>query len=357
MSKQIKDNLVLTGGGTLGSVVPLLALADDLRDDFHLIFIGTKIGPEKDLLAIEGLPFLFVPAGKLRRYWSWQNFFTPFLFLAGLVKSFWLLKKIKPKAVITAGSFVSVGVVAAAWLLRIPVLVHQLDYVPGLANKLMARLAKRITVSFKKSTKDYSEATWTGLPIRQHLFDHIGAKAEALKYFKLNNDRPVVLVLGGGTGASRLNRLITDNLYNLTQVCQLIHLTGTGKGLKIVGSSGYYQAAILDQSAIAKAYAAADLVVSRAGMGTLAELAYLAKPAIIIPMPDSHQEANAKVLAETQAAIVLNQKKLNSPELYRQIKEVLADAKKLNSLGHNLQKTLKTDANEEIIKIIKELVK
>jgi UDP-N-acetylglucosamine--N-acetylmuramyl-(pentapeptide) pyrophosphoryl-undecaprenol N-acetylglucosamine transferase len=353
-SDKTKSTIILTGGGTLGSVTPLLALADDLKADYDLVFVGTASGPEQAMAAAEKLPFLTIPAGKLRRYWSWRNATDLFLFLAGLIKSLVILKKLKPALVITAGSFVSVPLAVAAWCWRIPVLVHQLDYQPGLANKLMSRLARRLTVSWEKSAKDYRQAVWTGSPVRRRLLTV--NKAAALKFFKLSADRPVVLVLGGGTGAAALNHLIIDNLYNLTQVCQLIHLTGQGKQTKIDSFAAYHQFAVLSQADMALAYAAADLVVSRAGMGTLAELAFLAKPTIIIPMPDSHQEANAKILAEAQAAKVLKQNKLISLELYRQIKELLADPVQLKNLGANLQQTLKTDANEAMIKIIKEIV-
>jgi UDP-N-acetylglucosamine--N-acetylmuramyl-(pentapeptide) pyrophosphoryl-undecaprenol N-acetylglucosamine transferase len=354
--EQTAKTIVLSGGGTLGSVVPLIALADDLKNDYRFVFIGTAQGPEQTLVKAEGLPFQTVAAGKLRRYWSWRNLTDPFLFLIGLAQSLVILKKVKPSLVIMAGSFVSVGVALAAWCLRIPILVQQLDYVPGLANKLIARLARRIIVSWQKSVKDYGErAVWTGSPVRRQLLKTAG-KSQALKFFKLTADKPIVLVVGGGTGAAELNRLVIDNLYNLTQICQVIHLTGRGKETKTDAFVAYRQFASLGQTEMALAYAAADVVVSRAGMGTLAELAYLAKPAIIIPMPESHQEANAKILAEAKAAKVFQQPRLSSLELYHQIKALLADEAKRQSLGQNLQQLFKADANEAIIKIIKEIL-
>jgi UDP-N-acetylglucosamine--N-acetylmuramyl-(pentapeptide) pyrophosphoryl-undecaprenol N-acetylglucosamine transferase len=357
MENQIKKNIVLTGGGTLGSVVPLLAVAEDLKNDFNFVFIGTKDGVEQSFVDEAGMPFLGISSGKFRRYWSWQNLIAPFSLLSGLIQSFIILKKLKPSLVMTAGSYVSVGVVISAWLLRIPVLVHQLDYIPGLANKIMARFAKKITVSFKKSVKDYGEkAVWTGSPVSQKFLKLAQNTASARKFFNLKSDKPVIFVLGGGTGAVGLNRLISDNLYNLCQICQVIHLTGQGKEIKVAGSSAYHQYETLNQAETAQAYAAADLVISRAGMGTLVELAALSKPAIIIPMPDSHQEANAEALAKTDAVIVLKQKKLDSLSLYRYIKQTLADEKRMKQKTENYGQVLRTDANKAIDIIIKELV-
>jgi UDP-N-acetylglucosamine--N-acetylmuramyl-(pentapeptide) pyrophosphoryl-undecaprenol N-acetylglucosamine transferase len=351
-----KPKILLTGGGTLGSVTPLLAIRDYLKDEAQFFWVGSVNGIEKTIVAEAKLPFYEVRSGKLRRYWSLANFISPGLILAGLWQSLKIIKQEQPDLMITAGSFVSVPVALACWLKRVPILVHQLDYQAGLANRIMARLARLVTVSFAKSLKDYNnKAKWVGLPVRTELFNK-AVNAEAVrKKFSLNQESPVVLVLGGGTGALALNRLVTDNLYNLTQICQIIHLTGEAKALKVTNNSNYHQRAFLNQAQMAEVYHLADLVVSRAGMGTLAELAYLAKPAIIVPMPDSHQENNASALKETDAAIVLNQKRLSSLELYRQIKNLLADESKMKQLGQNLNKTLKVDSRQEVVKIIKEL--
>lgn len=351
-----KPLIILSGGGTLGSVMPLLAVADELRSEYGILFVGTKKGPEKAFIKDEDLPFTAIHGGKWRRYWSWRNIGDLFLSGAGCVEAWWLLKKCRPSLVVTAGSYVSVPLVLAAWLLRIPVLVHQLDYRSGLANKLMAPMARVVTVSFEKSAADYgAKARWVGSPVRAVKLSSVSL-AEAAKFFKLSKDRPVVLVLGGGTGAHILNRLIVDNLYNLSQICQIIHLTGRGKEIKVESCANYRQYSSLNQVDVAKAYAVADLVVSRAGMGVLGELAYLAKPAIIVPMPDSHQEVNAEILLAAHAAIVLDQKKLNTSGLYRHIKDLLSDQEKMRDLGKNLRRALKTDAAETLSKIIKEII-
>jgi len=354
---QEKKLIVLSGGGTLGSVTPLLAIYDELKNDYNFLFIGTEKGVERKIVADNGLPFLAIKSGKLRRYWSWQNFIDPFLILAGFFQSFYIFKKYRPSLFISAGSFVSVGSAWAAWFLRVPILIHQLDYDPGLANKLMASLASKITVSFKKSLKDYgNKAIWTGSPIRHYFLKNNVSQAEAKKHFSFKEDSPVIFVLGGGTGSLIINHLVIDNLHNLSQLCQIIHLSGNGKEPKIDDSETYLKFSSFSQQDMIYAYRAADLVVSRAGMATLLELANLSKPSIIIPMPDSHQETNAKVLAEAEAALVLKQKTLTSLDLYRQIKKLLADETKLKKMGENLHQTLKTNANKELVEIIKKIM-
>ncbi len=358
MDNKQKTKILLTGGGTLGSVVPLLAIYDCLSSLADFFWVGSKEGVEKTIVTEAGLSIYEINSGKLRRYWSLTNFLSPWLILRGIIQSLRILKLEKPDLMITAGSFVSVPVAIACWLKRVPILVHQLDYQAGLANKIMARFARQITVSFSKSLGDYqNKAKWVGLPVRTKLLKQVSDPEIIRKKFNLTKNDPVVLVLGGGTGALDLNRLITDNLYNLTQICQIIHLTGKDKVLKVNNNSRYHQLVFLGQEQMAQAYQVADLVVSRAGMGTLAELAYLAKPAIIVPLPNSHQENNTRILLQEQAAVILDQKKLSSLELYRQIKNLLADEAKMKQLGANLQKTLKTDANEAMVKVIKELLK
>lgn len=358
MESKPKKKILLTGGGTLGSVVPLLAIRDYLDDEAKFFWVGSKDGVEKTIVIEAGLAIYEISSGKLRRYWSLDNLLSPFSIVRGIVQSLKIIKAEQPDLMITAGSFVSVPVAFACWFKKVPILVHQLDYQAGLANRIMARLAKQVTVSFAKSLKDYPDkAKWVGLPVRTELLDNTADVEAIRKNFGLSKDEPVVLVLGGGTGALDLNRLVTDNLYNLTQICQIIHLTGQGKFLKVTNNSHYHQKTFLSQAQMAEAYKIADLVVSRAGMGTLAELAYLAKSAILVPMPNSHQENNAKALQEAEAVIVLDQKKLSSLELYRQIKDLLADEPKMKKLGNNLQKTLKTDANKEIVRVIKDLIK
>jgi len=385
--------ILLTGGGTGGSVSPLLAIAEELkktyrhceelaasdeaisvsataeiatlrrggfaRNDirFSFLFLGTKNGPEKEMVASaaqstgdqEGIKFKAIFSGKLRRYFSFKNLSDLFLIIAGLFQSFFIILKWKPDLIISAGSFVSVPIIWAGWILRVPILIHQQDVRPGLANKLMAPFAKIITVTFEESLKDYGKkAVWTGNPSRsmEHITHNI---------FNFKNDLPVVLVIGGGTGAMAINELIWKSLNELIKFCQIIHIAGKNKihySEFIIQNSNYQSFEFLNANQIAGAYAASDIVVSRAGLGVLTELSNLGKPAILIPIPNSHQEDNAEIFGQAEAAIILNQKKLTSDILVGNIKKLLEDKFLKSKLSENIKRVIKTGANELIAEII-----
>lgn len=344
------NKILLTGGGTLGSVSPLLAIAEELNNS-EFLWVGTNKGLEREIVERENIKFKSIVSGKLRRYFSFRNFIDPFLIIIGLFQSIFIMIKWRPNMIITAGSFVSVPVVIAGWILKVPSLIHQQDVRPGLANKLMAPFAKKITVSFEKSLADYGKkAVWTGNPTRHNL-EISNNKPKMTNYFDLQNDLPVVLVMGGGTGAKGINNLISNGLDELTKFCQVIHITGKNKVEKIKVKN-YYFFESLNIEEITEAYRLADVVVSRCGMGSLTELSCLGKPSILIPIPDSHQEENAEVFAEKDAAIVLDQKKITPEELSNKIKNILNNREIKEKLSNNIKNVMKKNANKEIIKII-----
>ncbi|MCG2698164.1 undecaprenyldiphospho-muramoylpentapeptide beta-N-acetylglucosaminyltransferase [Candidatus Parcubacteria bacterium] len=372
MQKNIKK-ILLTGGGTGGSVAPLLAISDvgcRMSDvgKFKFTWIGTRNGVEKQMVQKENIKFISIASGKFRRYFSIKNFIDLFKIIFAFFQSLAILIKEKPALVMSAGSFASVPVVWAAWLLRVPVLIHQQDVRHGLANKLMAPFANVITVTFEKSLADYGKkAVWTGNPAqntktRKHentkTRKHENTKTQEIFNFK--NDLPVVLAVGGGTGALAINELIEKNLEELTQFCNIIHITGKNKKIQYFKSlrvTRYALREFLNAEQMSQAYAAADIAVSRAGMGVLTELSYLGKPAILIPMPDSHQEDNAEIFKEKQAAIVLNQKELTAEKLVENIKKLLNNRKLQNKLSSNIKTVIKKGANDRIVEIINNIIK
>jgi len=346
--------IVLTGGGTGGSVTPLLAIAEEIRkqkSEAKFLFIGTRAGyPEKEMIKNYDFSFCQIFCGKLRRYFSWQNFFDPFLVFLGFCQSLFILKKFKPIFIISAGGYVAVPVVLAGWFLKIPSLIHQQDIIPSLTNKILSPFAKKITVSFEKSLADFpkNKTVLTGNPIRKFILN--GDKERAIQKFNLEKNLPTLLVLGGGTGALFINNLIGQILSELTKFCQIIHLTGKDK-LKIENCklkiNRYYAYEFLTEE-VTDAYAVADLVISRAGMNVLSELSVLGKPTIIIPIPDSHQEENAQYFQEKGAALVLDQKELTGEKLLNEIRELLGNKKKQNQLSENIKKIMLTNAAQKI---------
>lgn len=359
--------ILLAGGGSGGPISPLLAVAQTLKKHHHdtsFLLVGTKNGPEKLMAEKAGIGFKRIPAGKLRRYFSWENLVSPFLLLAGFFKSFAILKKFKPDCIFAAGSFVQVPVIWAGWFLKIPSIIHQQDYLPGLANSLCQFAVKKITVTFKDSIKDFSTSLgvfykkpkdkifFTGNPFRAELAGQ--NREEAIKFFHLQHDFPTLLVLGGGTGAEFLNRLIWDSLPQLARTVQIIHATGKNKFF-VKNLFNYKQFDFITE--MAKAYAAADVVLCRAGLSTITELSNLKKIAIVVPMPNSHQEVNAYYVLRKQAAMVIPQSKLNPSRLMLTIKQIFYNSELQETLKKNIGNLMPADATEKITEIILATIK
>ena len=255
--------------------------------------------------------------------------------MVAFIQSIIILGHEKPNLIVSAGGFVSVPLVWAAGLIKIPILIHQQDVRPGLANRLMATRAKVITTTFEKSLQDYGrKAVWIGNPIID-LGDYSRTSRELIAKYRLNNQLPLVLVVGGGTGAQGINDLIYSGLDQLTKFCQLVHVTGLKKS-KQIKRKNYLAFAFLPYPEILALLAQADLVVSRCGLGFLTELSAFAKAAILIPLPHSHQEDNANFFKTREAAIVLNQLDLTADSLVREIKGGLNNPTLLKQLKNEL---------------------
>ncbi|MFA5128391.1 MAG: undecaprenyldiphospho-muramoylpentapeptide beta-N-acetylglucosaminyltransferase [Patescibacteria group bacterium] len=348
--------IILAGGGTMGSVTPLLAVAEELQKrtpDAEFLWIGTKNGPEKKVVEVYNIKFISVPAGKLRRYFSGWNFLMPFLIAAGFFKSLRLILKFKPQMILSAGGFVAVPVIWAGWVLRVPSLVHQQDVRPGLANKLTARFAKIITVTFSESLKYFPRAIVTGNPVRPEIFS--GNKDRAAEIFNLEKNIPVILILGGGTGAFSLNKIVVAAALRLAEFCQVVHMTGgrvdvplQSKIETIKRETARYHSVEFLMKDYSDTLAVADLVISRAGLGTLSELAMLGKPTVLIPIPGSHQEDNAYYFKKQNAVVIWNERNITPENFSEAIRELLNNKVELESLGRNIKKIMPIDAAKKM---------
>lgn len=359
--------ILLTGGGTAGSVTPLIAVAHEIKTlhpKTKFLLVGTKHGPERILAQKYKLDFMPIPVGKWRRYLSWQNLLSPFLTFAGFIQSFKLLREFKPDCIVGAGSFVQVPVIWAGKILNIPALIHQQDVLPGLANRLCQIPAKLITVSFEQSLKQFSQGSglfhknqpskviFTGNPFLENLKNT--KRETGLKYFGLKTDMPTLLVLGGGTGSAFLNQLVIKTLDRLTKTFQIIHSTGENKSiLPPQRLRGYVQYPIITN--MAAAYAAADIVLSRAGLGTITELSNLEKVSIIVPLPNSHQELNAALLFRQRAALVIPQKELKPEILVELLRHLLFAPKIQKELMHNINRLMPKDSALKLAQLVIDL--
>lgn len=354
--------IIFSGGGTLGPVVPLLAVAEIIKKQWpntEMVWVGTKDGPEKELIEKYNIRFVTMTAGKLRRYFSFLNLVDLIKLKIGFIKSlFWLYEE-KPDLLITAGGYVSVPLHLAGAVLRINSWVHQQDARAGLANKLMAPFASLITVALKDNLKRFNKnkTVWLGNPVRPDIFS--GDKERARKIFGLKTNLPVVFATGGGTGSMRINQLMVEASAHLSGICEIIHLSGKERPQKLVDYAStifdFYHHYQFFTEEMADAYAIADIVVARAGFSTICEAAALSKPVVLVPKP-GHQYDNVKFLEAADAAVFMDERVADGNQLAGIIKEILKDDIKKRQLAHNLHQILPPAEGEKIIENIRKLI-
>ena len=280
--------IILTGGGTAGHVTPNLALLPALKErGFEVRYIGSKAGMEKALVEKAGIPYDGISSGKLRRYFDPKNFSDPFRVLKGLGEARKLLKQYKPDVIFSKGGFVAVPVVLAARRLKIPVIIHESDMTPGLANKICIPCAKKICCNFPETAKSLpaGKAVVTGCPIRRELLS--GSRSAGLDFAGFTAAKPVILIIGGSLGSVAVNQAVRNILPELLKDFQVAHICGKGNlDPELVGTPGYVQYEYVSEP-LKDLFAMADLVISRAGANAICELLALRKPNILIPLPAS----------------------------------------------------------------------
>ncbi|HBB37776.1 MAG: UDP-N-acetylglucosamine-N-acetylmuramyl- (pentapeptide) pyrophosphoryl-UDP N- acetylglucosamine transferase [Candidatus Magasanikbacteria bacterium GW2011_GWD2_43_18] len=347
--------VLFSGGGTLGPVTPLLAIWDVLQDahpEAKAVWVGTKHGPEKSLVEKKDILFFTIPSSKLRRYFSPLNIIDVFKMIGAFFAALNLLLHERPDVCISAGGYTSVPVHWAAWWLGIPTWVHQQDVVVGLSNRIMARSATKITTALEASTTLFpkKKTIWLGNPIRKEILS--GSKEAAMKQFNLNPTLPLIFVTGGGTGSLRVNQLVVEAVQHLKGFAQVIHLTGRDRPQELVQRAvkhfAYYQIFPFFTDEMKDVYAAADIIISRGGFGTITEIAALGKPAILIPKP-GHQEQNVAYLAKADAAVIINETTADGNFLAKKIRELLESPVKKKELGARLQALLPQAAETKIL--------
>ncbi|KIL41750.1 UDP-diphospho-muramoylpentapeptide beta-N- acetylglucosaminyltransferase [Gordoniibacillus kamchatkensis] len=347
--------IVFTGGGSAGHVTPNLALISRLQKlGWSVDYIGSNAGIEKEIIEHEGIPFHHISSGKLRRYFDLKNFKDPFKVMRGVVDACVLLRKLKPDVVFSKGGFVSVPVVVGAWMNRIPVLIHESDMTPGLANKLSVPFAKQVCVTFPETLQHVKggKAVCTGLPIRDGLAQ--GSALRGLTLCDFHRQKPVLLIMGGSLGAQKINESVRASLDELLPFVQVAHICGKGNvDSAFAGKRGYKQFEYV-QEELPDLLAAADFVVSRAGSTSIFEFLSLRKPMLLIPLSRQasrgDQILNAESFRARGYAAVLAEEELTPASLAAGIRDVQARAGEMREAMQAAAAVSGTDAVLELIR-------
>ena len=351
--------ILLTGGGTAGHVTPNLALLPSLRkEEFEIHYIGSYNGIERRLIEDAGIPYDGISSGKLRRYFDIKNFSDPLRVLKGYGQAKRLMKQYHPDIVFSKGGFVSVPVVLAAKHYKIPVIIHESDMTPGLANKICIPAAKKVCCNFPE-TLNYlpkDKAVLSGSPIREELLT--GDRLSGLQYAGLSANRPVILVIGGSLGSVTVNHAVRSILPKLLSQFQVIHICGKGNlDESLIGTSGYVQYEYVDKP-LRHLFAAADLIISRAGANSICEILALRKPNILIPLSAAasrgDQILNANSFAKQGFSTVLEEEVLTSDTLYQAVSDTY---KKRTAFIEAMEKSTLNNAVETIMNLIRECAK
>ena len=349
--------IVMTGGGTAGHVTPNIALFDSLqKDGYEIHYIGSYEGIEKGLIEDKKIPYYGIRSGKFRRYRSWKNLTDPFRVLHGFFQARRLLGRIRPNVVFSKGGFVSVPVVMAAKTRHIPVIIHESDLTPGLANKLAMPSATKVCCNFPE-TLPYlpkEKAVLTGSPIRQELLH--GNKQAAKDFCGFTGDLPILMVMGGSIGSVYINNAIRGCIDTLLTKYQIIHLCGKGKlDESLKGTPGYLQFEYV-QKELPDLFALCDLVISRAGANAICELLALKKPTLLIPLSAKasrgDQILNARSFERQGFSMVLEEEELTTESLLHAVSEL--NAHRADYI-HAMEASPQSDAIGKILQLLEEV--
>lgn len=348
--------IILTGGGTAGHVTPNLALLPSLKEKgYEVHYIGSYTGIEKNLAEQAGIPYDGISSGKLRRYFDLKNFSDPFRVIKGYGEAKKLLKKYKPDIIFSKGGFVAVPVVLAAKHLHIPAIIHESDMTPGLANKLCISSAVKVCCNFSETLAylPADKAVHTGCPIRSELLS--GSRLAGLKLTGLSANKPVLMIIGGSTGAVTVNNAVRAALPQLLPHFQVVHLCGKGRlDDSLNKTEGYVQYEYMSEP-LKDLFAMADVVISRAGANAICELLALRKPALLIPLGLSasrgDQILNAESYKKKGYSMLLPEEELSTERLVHDVLELYENR---NQYRHAMEKAVDRDAVSTIISLIEQ---
>ena len=351
---------IISGGGTGGHIFPAIAIADELKrrlPDAEILFVGAKDRMEMQKVPQAGYPIEGLWISGLQRKLSWQNLLFPLKFISSLLKSRSIIKRFKPDAVIGTGGFASGAVVKVAGQMGIPTFIQEQNSYAGITNKMLAKNAHKICVAYDAMEQFFpkKKIVKTGNPIRDGLLNIAQYRSEGLSYFHLDSQRKTLLVLGGSLGARRINQLIEQQLPLFEQLgVQVLWQCGKlyYEEYKKYNSEQVRVLAFIDRMELA--YAAADVIISRAGASSVSELCVVGKPVIFIPSPnvaEDHQTKNARAIADKQAAILLRESELNE-QFANTFSKLIADEAQQEALSAHIKALAQPNATKDIVNLI-----
>jgi undecaprenyldiphospho-muramoylpentapeptide beta-N-acetylglucosaminyltransferase len=351
---------IISGGGTGGHIFPAIAIADELKrrlPDAEILFVGAKDRMEMQKVPQAGYPIEGLWISGLQRKLSWQNLLFPLKFISSLLKSRSIIKRFKPDAVIGTGGFASGAVVKVAGQMGIPTFIQEQNSYAGITNKMLAKNAHKICVAYDAMEQFFpkEKIVKTGNPIRDGLLNIAEYRSEGLSYFHLDSQRKTLLVLGGSLGARRINQLIEQQLPLFEQLgVQVLWQCGKlyYEEYKKYNSEQVRVLAFIDRMELA--YAAADVIISRAGASSVSELCVVGKPVIFIPSPnvaEDHQTKNARAIADKQAAILLRENELNE-QFANTFSKLIANEAQQEALSAHIKALAQPNATKDIVNLI-----
>jgi UDP-N-acetylglucosamine--N-acetylmuramyl-(pentapeptide) pyrophosphoryl-undecaprenol N-acetylglucosamine transferase len=345
----------MTGGGTAGHVTPNLALVEKLKkSDYEIQYIGTREGMERKLVEEQKIKYHIISSGKLRRYFDLKNFSDPFKVVKGVFDAAAIIRKEKPNVVFSKGGFVAVPVVLGAFLNRVPVVAHESDITPGLANRLSLPYCSKICVTFPEALQGIKKGKGilTGTPIRKELFQ--GNRAVGLKLCSFSGSKQIVFIMGGSSGSVVINEAIRKNLNRLLARYDIVHLCGKGNiDKELLNKKGYAQFEYIGKE-LPDVLAAADLVISRAGANSIFEFLALKKPNLLIPLSKrssrGDQILNAESFQKSGYSLVIQEEELNEDTLWSKLEQL---EKEKQRFINNMEKSSISNGTDKVIEVIK----
>ncbi len=351
--------IVFTGGGSAGHVTPNIALFPKLKSmGYDIHYIGSYEGIEKKLIEDYRIPYYGISTGKLRRYFDIKNFSDPFRVMKGFVEARKILKTLRPDIVFSKGGFVSVPVVRAAAMQKIPCIIHESDMTPGLANNLCIPVAQKVCCNFPETLQSLpaEKAILTGSPIRNELTK--GDKQKGLEMCGFTTAKPVIMVIGGSLGAAEVNKLVREALPKLLEDFQIVHICGKDKIDNLLLKTDGYKQFEFVKDALKDLFAMADIVISRAGANAICELLTLRKPNLLIPLPAhasrGDQILNAKSFEAQGFSMVADEDYLTAVTLTEKVHELYFTRQ---SYIDAMQNSRIKDSTDTIIALIEDTVK